>query len=251
MPTIYFCTRTLVNITHLPCVAWTTKFSNSCPLLDNNICFVSHLRVDNFDKYTLYVVLLGEPCRKHHIFCMFLHIWIFGSFENIVTRTFENIIWSQLQVHEKITMKKYMFLSLDILLMKWYNYVYWAHRHFILSCVSAKKCRASASEHEWWCRSADEHQWTCVHRVWAQHSATERLATATKRVASVLMPQLNRHLISLDRTAVAHERNWACLGVRQPWYHESESRTAKFYGVRLRFSSWRCHDGFLTKTANV
>ena len=84
-----------------------------------------------------------------------------------------------------------------------------------------------------------------------QHSATERRATATKRVASVLMPQLNRHLISLDRTAVADERNWACLGVRQPYYHESESRTAKFYGVRLRFSSWRCHDGFLTKTAYV
>ena len=49
-----------------------------------------------------------------------------------------------------------------------------------------------------------------------QHSATERRATSTKRVASVLMPQLNRHLISLDRTAVADERNWACLGVRQP-----------------------------------
>ena len=114
-----------------------------------------------------------------------------------------------------------MFLSLDILLMKWYNYVYWGHRHFILSCVSAKKCRASASEREWWCRSADEHQWTCVHRVWAQHSATERRATATKRVASVLMPQLNRHLISLDRTAVADERNWACLNWRTtaviPW----------------------------------
>ena len=174
LPTIYFCTRSLVNITHLPCVAWTTKFSDSCPLLDDNICFVSHLRVDNFDKYTLYVVLLGEPCRKHHIFCMFLHIWIFGSFENIVTRTFENIIWPQLQVHEKITMEKNMFLSLDIILMKWYNYVYWAHRHFILSCVSAKKCRASASEREWWCRSADEHQWTCVHRMWAPTNAAQR-----------------------------------------------------------------------------
>ena len=70
--------------------------------------------------------------------------------------------------------KKNMFLPLDINLMKWYNYVYWAHRHFILSCVSAKKCRASASEREWWCRSADEHQWTCVHRVWAPTNAAKR-----------------------------------------------------------------------------
>ena len=58
--------------------------------------------------------------------------------------------------------------------MKWYNYVYWARRHFILSCVSAKKCWSSASEREWWCRSADEHQWTCVHRVWAPTNTAKR-----------------------------------------------------------------------------
>ena len=40
-----------------------------------------------------------------------------------------------------------------------------------------------------------------------QQSATERSATATKRVASVLMPQLNHHLISLDRIAVTDEHN--------------------------------------------
>ena len=99
--------------------------------------------------------------------------------------------------------------------------------------------------------STSERAYIVYERQRTQQSATERRATATERVASVLMPQLNRHLISLDRTAVSDERNWACLGLRQPWYHESESRTTKFYGVRLRFSSWRCHDGFLTKTANV
>ena len=60
-----------------------------------------------------------------------------------------------------------MFLSLCIVSMKWYNYVYWARRLSILSCVSAKKCRASASEREWWCQSADQRQWTCAHRAWA------------------------------------------------------------------------------------
>ena len=81
--------------------------------------------------------------------------------------------------------------------------------------------------------SASERAHIVYERQWMQQSAAERRSTATKRVASVPVPQLNRHLISLGRTAVADERNWACLGVRQPWYHESESRTAKFYGVRL------------------
>ena len=181
-------------------------------------------------------------------------IWQFWKYrnQNVWKHCMATIASSWKNNDEK---QQHMFLSLDIISMKWYNYVYWARCHFILSCVSAKKCWTSASKREWWCRSADEHQWTCVHRVHesqrTQQSATECRATATKHVASVLMPQLNCHLISLDRTAVADERNWACLGVRQPWYHESESRTAKFYGVRLRFSSWRCHDGFLTKTANV
>ena len=58
--------------------------------------------------------------------------------------------------------------------MKWNNYVYWVHRLFILSSVSAKKCWASASKREWWCRSADEYQWTCVHRVWAPTNAANR-----------------------------------------------------------------------------
>ena len=70
--------------------------------------------------------------------------------------------------------KKIMFLSLGIVSMKWYNYVYWTRRLFILSCVSAKKCRASAIERELWCRSADEHQWTWVHRVWAPTNAAKR-----------------------------------------------------------------------------
>ena len=38
-----------------------------------------------------------------------------------------------------------------------------------------------------------------------QQIPTERRAGATKCVASVPMPQMNRHLISLDRTAVANE----------------------------------------------
>ena len=67
-----------------------------------------------------------------------------------------------------------MFLSLCIVSMKWYNYVYWARRLFILSCVSAKKCRASASEREWWCQSADQRQWTCAHRAWAPMNAAKR-----------------------------------------------------------------------------
>ena len=99
--------------------------------------------------------------------------------------------------------------------------------------------------------STSERAYIVYERQRTQQSETGRRATATKRVASVSMPQLNRHLISLDRTAIADERSWACLGVRQPWYHKSESRIAKFYGVRLWFSSWRCHDSFLTKTANV
>ena len=64
--------------------------------------------------------------------------------------------------------------------------------------------------------STNERAYIVYERQRTQQSATERRATATKRVASVLMPQLNRHLISLDRTAVADERNWACLGVPQP-----------------------------------
>ena len=76
---------------------------------------------------------------------------------------------------KEIMMKKqHMFLSLDIISMKWYNYIYWSRHHFILSCVSAKKSWASASEREWWCRSADEHQWTCGHRVWAPTNAAKR-----------------------------------------------------------------------------
>ena len=58
--------------------------------------------------------------------------------------------------------------------MKRHNYVCWAHHHFILSCVSAKKRRASSSEREWWCRSADKHQWTCIHRVWTPMNAAKR-----------------------------------------------------------------------------
>ena len=147
-----------------------------------------------------------------------------------------------------------MFLSLDILSMKWCNYVCWAHRLFILSCVSDKNVGlppVSVRDGVKAPTSTSERTNIVYERQRRKQSATGRRATATKRVASALIPQLNRHLISLDRTAVAEKRKWVCLGVRQPWYHESESRTAKFYGVRLRFSSWRCYDGFLTKTANV
>ena len=80
--------------------------------------------------------------------------------------------------------------------------------------------------------SISERAYIVYERQRTQQSGTERPATATKRVASVLMPQLNHHLISLDRTAVVGERNWACLGVWQPRYHDSESRTTKFYGVQ-------------------
>ena len=145
-----------------------------------------------------------------------------------------------------------MFLSLGTISMKWYNCACWAHRIFIFSYVNAKKCRAYASECAWWWRSADEHQWTCVHRVWAPTNAAKHgRASCSRDKASVPMPQMNRHLISFDRTAVEDEHNWACLGARQSWYHESESRTAKFYGVLLWFSTWRCHNGFPTETANV
>ena len=96
--------------------------------------------------------------------------------------------------------------------------------------------------------STSERAHIVYERQRTQHSAAERRVTATKRVASVPRPQLNCHLINLDCTVVADERNRACLGVRQSWYHEKERRTAKFYGVRLWFSSWRSHDGFLKKT---
>ena len=51
--------------------------------------------------------------------------------------------------------------------------------------------------------STSEPAYIVYERQRTQQSATERRATATKRVASVPMPPLNRHLISLDRTAVA------------------------------------------------
>ena len=135
-----------------------------------------------------------------------------------------------------------MFLSLDRLWMKWCNYVCWAHHLFILSCVSDNNVGlppVSVRDGVKSPTSTSERTDIVYERQRRQQSATGRRATATKRVASAPIPQLNRHLISLDRTAVAEERNWACLGVRQPWYHDSESSTAKFYGVRLRFSRWR------------
>ena len=109
--------------------------------------------------------------------------------------------------------KHILFLSLDIIWMKWYNYVYWARRLFILSCVGAKNCRASASECEWWCRSADKHRWTCVHRVWAPTNA-----------AKCDWASCNRHKACCFRTNAATEppldqswsyccRTWAQLSV--------------------------------------
>ena len=49
--------------------------SDSRPVTNKNMCFVSYLSVDNFDKYTLYVVRFGEPCRKHHIFFIYSYIF--------------------------------------------------------------------------------------------------------------------------------------------------------------------------------
>ena len=46
-----------------------------------------------------------------------------------------------------------------------------------------------------------------------QQIVTECHATATKHVDSIPMPQLNRHLISFDRSAVANERTTAVI----PW----------------------------------
>ena len=79
---------------------------------------MSHLRVDNFDRYMWYCLanLVGNS-TYFYMFFIFEYL-IFGSFENIVTRTFENIIWLQLQVHVKKLIKKHMFLALDIISMK-------------------------------------------------------------------------------------------------------------------------------------
>ena len=72
-----------------------------------------------------------------------------------------------------------------------------------------------------------------------KQSATERRASATKRVASVPTPQMNRHLVCFDRAAVVDERKWTCLGKRQPSYHENELKAEPpncmtfFYGSEL------------------
>ena len=110
--------------------------------------------------------------------------------------------------------KKTMFLSLDIISMKWYNYVYWAPHHFILSRVSAKKYRASASEREWWCRSgANEHQWTCVHRVWAPTNAAKRDWTSCNRDKACGFRTNAATEPPLDQSWSYCSRRWAQLGV--------------------------------------
>ena len=56
-------------------------------------------------------------------------------------------------------------------------------------------------------KSTSKHAPIMYERQPMQQSAAERCATATKHEASIPMPQLNRHLISPDRTAVTDERN--------------------------------------------
>ena len=124
------------------------------------------------------MVLLGEPCRKHHRFSYvltYLNRPIIWQFWKISIRNVWNISYGyNCKFIKRWRWKNILFLSLDITWMKWYTYVYWARRLFILSCVSAENCRASASEREWWCRSADKHRWTCVHRVWAPTNTAKR-----------------------------------------------------------------------------
>ena len=122
------------------------------------------------------MVLLGEPCRKHHRFSDVLtYLNIIWQFCKVSIQNVWNISYGyNCKFFKRWRWKNILFLSLDIIWMKWYNYVYWARRLFILSCVSAENCRASASEREWWCRSVDKHRWTCVHRVWAPTNPAKR-----------------------------------------------------------------------------
>ena len=64
---------------------YNAPYSDFCLVLDKNMCFVSHLRVDNFDKYTWMWYCLVNLVGNTTDFYMCLHIWIFGSFEKIVT----------------------------------------------------------------------------------------------------------------------------------------------------------------------
>ena len=94
------------------------------------------------------------------------------------------------------------------------HYVCWAHRLFILSCVSDKNVSlppVSVRDGVKALTSTNERTNIVYERQRRHQSATGRRATATKQVASAPTPQLNRHSISLDRTAVAEERNWVVL----------------------------------------
>ena len=115
---------------------------------------------------------LQEPPHFFYVLT-YLNIWQFWKYTN--QNFWKHYMATIASSWKEIMMKKqHMFLSLDIISMKWYNYIYWSRHHFILSCVRAKKNWASASEREWWCWSAEEHQWTCGHRVWAPTNAAKR-----------------------------------------------------------------------------
>ena len=135
--------------------------------------------------------------------------------------------------------------------MKLYNYVYWARRHFILSCVSAQKCRASPSEREWWCRSADEHQWTCVHRVWAPTNAAKRNRASCNRDKACSFCTNAATKPPLEQSWSYWCRRWAQLSVSwgttavMPWKWKQDRQILWRSSAVLK--TWRYHDGFLTK----
>ena len=163
----------------------------------------------------IYMVLLGEPCRKHHRFSYVLtYLNIIWQFWKISIRNVWNISYGyNCKFIKRWRWKNILFLSLDIIWMKWYNYVYWARRLFILSCVSAENCRASASEREWWCRSADKHRWTCVHRVWAPTNAAKRDWASCNRDKACCFRTNAATEPPLDQSRSYCCRTWAQLSV--------------------------------------
>ena len=133
--------------------------------------------------------------------------------------------------------------------IKWYNYVYWARRLFILSCVSAENCRASASEREWWCRSVDKHRWTCGHRVWAPTNTAKRDWASCNRDKACCFRTNAATEPPLDQSRSYCCRTWAQLSVSWrttaviPWTWKKNrhilwrSSTVLKLAVSRRFSS--------------
>ena len=172
---------------------------------------MSHLRVDNFDKYTLYVVLLGEPCRKHNR-CLYV-IWQFWKDSNQnVWKHYMSTIASSL----KIMMKKNdIFLPLDIVSMKSYNYVYCLLStppfHFI---VCERQEMSGIRKWAWVMVScADEYQWTCVHRVWAPTNVTKRDWASCNHEKACGFHTNAAQELPLDQSWSYCCRSWAQLSV--------------------------------------